>query len=580
MTWVESLASRARGARRRSESLLEPRPREIEPTRCDGFPPSALRAISSSVGFRGGIALVFVLEFTYSDDRVRGSIICRLGPAVTLVLSTGCFSDPPKVADAETEDPASTSGLDSMPSTSAETDALDSDDGTTSRVDDGTTLDGTDTQGCDPCSGELLSHLALPAGRLVALTPDGSLVVVGSYADPLDYLGEPLGVNGGADTFVARFDPSDRLQWVFRIHSPGQEIPHAVSVAANGAIAVSGTFTDVTVTMGTDETPIPVPQLGRNAYFGLFDPDGALIRARFVRSSVDFFGGLVATSTARLVSASGFTGTLIGPDGSQHDGLSGQDAFYVTIDEEGEQTVLDTWRGMGDVRAAHVAADRLKDGDSYVVGTFSGTATFGGHELESTGGTDMFILHVDFLGNVDWAYAAGGPGDDRAVHVLADGAGRPYLLGDFRETLRYGDGPELQSSGDTDLCLIALDHAGGHRWSTSFGGSGEEQARGGVATAEGLYIAGEFSAQADFGGPAPLQSAGGKDGFVAKYDHDGTLVWIDANGGSGTDIVNGIAVDDEIVVAALEFDGVIEIAPGVSVGTADARSVVILRYHP
>lgn len=80
-------------------------------------------------------------------------------------------------------------------------------------------------------------------------------------------------------------------------------------------------------------------------------------------------------------------------------------------------------------------------------------------------------------------------------------------------------------------------------WTKEVGGSGDDEARGVASDGEGgLYAAGYFSDTMHYGG-GDLRSAGGKDGFIARYDRDGKALWARAIGGSGYDEMFRVAAD-------------------------------------
>ena len=87
----------------------------------------------------------------------------------------------------------------------------------------------------------------------------------------------------------------------------------------------------------------------------------------------------------------------------------------------------------------------------------------------------------------------------------------------------------------------------------------------------GVVVAGVFSGALDFGAGA-MASAGGNDGFVARFDADGACLWSARFGGAGDDGANAVAVDaagralvtgsfsgtadfgDEVLVSAGSYD--------------------------
>ena len=86
-------------------------------------------------------------------------------------------------------------------------------------------------------------------------------------------------------------------------------------------------------------------------------------------------------------------------------------------------------------------------------------------------------------------------------------------------------------------------------WAKRAGGSSIDTGRGIAVDASGnSYVTGSFRGSATFGpgetNATTLTSAGIFDIFVAKYDASGDLVWATRAGGTGTDVGNGIALDD------------------------------------
>ena len=77
----------------------------------------------------------------------------------------------------------------------------------------------------------------------------------------------------------------------------------------------------------------------------------------------------------------------------------------------------------------------------------------------------------------------------------------------------------------------------------SFGGSGSDDGYAvKVDTGGNRYVTGDFSGSASFGDRV-LDSAGGKDIFLAKFDRSGVLHWLLQVGGAGDDVGQDIALD-------------------------------------
>lgn len=86
-----------------------------------------------------------------------------------------------------------------------------------------------------------------------------------------------------------------------------------------------------------------------------------------------------------------------------------------------------------DITASH---EIYSVGDAYVVGSFTGTLTFGGSSYTAVAGSqDGFIAQFDLNGNLNWISPFGGTGLDGATGVASDLAGNIYVTGYY--TLQF-----------------------------------------------------------------------------------------------------------------------------------------------
>ncbi len=78
--------------------------------------------------------------------------------------------------------------------------------------------------------------------RGAAFAADGDLVVTGSFEDKVDFGGVMLTSRGASDIFVARYSNTGALRWVRRFGGAKADLGQAVAVAPDGSIVVAGSF--------------------------------------------------------------------------------------------------------------------------------------------------------------------------------------------------------------------------------------------------------------------------------------------------------------------------------------------------
>jgi hypothetical protein len=233
-----------------------------------------------------------------------------------------------------------------------------------------------------------------------------------------------------------------------------------------------------------------------------------------------------------------------------------------------------------------VAVDDLNF--SYVTGVFHGSADFDAAHLASAGRSDVFIAKLDTQAHVLWAVAAGGPGDDEGRGIAVTPEGDVYVTGSFAGSADFDPGPgrtELASGGKSAAFLLRLSPQGALVWARRLGGGAGTDTAGlrVAATAEAVWVTGRFTEALETGA-GRLDSAGGSDAFVARFDPQGKALWARRIGGPQDDEGRGVAAgrDGEVWVAG-DFAETPSLGP--NAGTLDMRAagrtdVFLLRLDP
>lgn len=181
----------------------------------------------------------------------------------------------------------------------------------------------------------------------------------------------------------------------------------------------------------------------------------------------------------------------------------------------------------------------------YMAGYFSGQYDFGcGSALSSNGnGLDVFVMSLDATtGACQWANAYGGPDIQLGTDIAVQADGTLFITGYFRGSFSAG-GAALTSAGSEDIFVASYTREGVHRWSFAQGSSGVERGQHiAITSDQRAIVTGIFAQSVDFG-TGTLTSVGGDDVFIASFSAaDGQLQWANQLGGTSNDVAHSIQV--------------------------------------
>ncbi|MFZ7114516.1 MAG: T9SS type A sorting domain-containing protein [Bacteroidota bacterium] len=175
--------------------------------------------------------------------------------------------------------------------------------------------------------------------------------------------------------------------------------------------------------------------------------------------------------------------------------------------------------------------DVTSDG-GYILGGTS-DSPFGGDKMHaSRGGTDYWIVKLDSLGNVLWDQVYGGSGDEDFKFIMETADGGFLVGGDSRSNVS-GDKTEPKF-GINDYWVVKTDAQGVKQWDKVYGGPGYEQYRVSVQTADHGFIHGGASSSG-VGGNKTDPTMGGIDYWLVRTDSMGVILWDNSYGGNADD---------------------------------------------
>ncbi len=179
------------------------------------------------------------------------------------------------------------------------------------------------------------------------------------------------------------------------------------------------------------------------------------------------------------------------------------------------------------------------EGNAYVAGLFSGSATFKTTMVSTNPNPEAFVGKLgrgaDWLWNNKIGLNATGSILVNAIGL--DAARNVYVAGQFSGTATFGSAVLTSSGPKTDLFVAKLNNTGDTwLWARSAGAAEDDSAKAIAITPGGLvFVAGYFRGSVSFGANSVASAAGSQDGFVAKLNAAGSWLWARAAGGSGAD---------------------------------------------
>ncbi|MCW8869437.1 MAG: hypothetical protein OQK49_01935, partial [Proteobacteria bacterium] len=204
-----------------------------------------------------------------------------------------------------------------------------------------------------------------------------------------------------------------------------------------------------------------------------------------------------------------------------------------------------------------VAIETSASGFTYVLGEFEGTANFGGFELNSTGLKDVYLLKVKQNGDVEWAIKAGSASQVMARDLTVDESDNVYIVGAFYGTLFIGGDDLINNHGLPNGFVAKANSMGQWQWAYHIGSSGNESEATLIESIEGdstvippeegsVFVSGFYREGITIRGNDPdsindisktlTNGLGPKSSelFIARYEHDGDLIWAEDRGAQST----------------------------------------------
>jgi hypothetical protein len=312
-------------------------------------------------------------------------------------------------------------------------------------------------------------------GNAITVDAVGNVYTTGSFKGTIDF--DPGGgiANITADyidVFISKLDVSGNYVWAKKVGGVFTDIGYGIVVDEAGYVYTAGHFRG----NNCDYDPGPglfyLNTFGDSDQFVLkLDSSGNFVWARQVTSPAVYFSyaySLAVDTSGNIYTTGGFHGTVDFDPGAGVFNMTAQgytDAFVCKLNSSGDFVWSKIIGGCQiDDYGYSIAVDKC--GGVYSSGVFQYIGDFdpgtGTYNLQSAGGTDVYISKLNSAGNFVWAKRVGSGYNDYGIGVAVDTSGNIYTTGQFEGGVDFDPGTgiyNLTSAGLSDIFVSKLNQS-------------------------------------------------------------------------------------------------------------------------
>ena len=315
--------------------------------------------------------------------------------------------------------------------------------------------------------------------------------------------------SSGNCSFLAKYDFNAHLVWIKQTSGTGTCFSNAVLIDKMGNIVIGGQYTD-SILFGA--TTVVSQGLG-DCFLAKYTPMGNLMWVETGGGAGDDAISGIAVDSANNIVCSGWFSQTAHFGSNVVTGGPNSHVLITKFSSAGINLWADKSGGSGTSAGSWNSID--SQGNSYVVGSFSGTIQFDSTSITSSGSNDIFIIKTDKDGLLKWVKRLGDTGNDMGYGIATDNSGNSFITGMFALAAPG------QQAGYTNFFVTKYDSSGAFKWLKLV--SGKPNANGRAASivsdnCNNIYIGGDFTSICYFDSDS-IQSAGNWDMCIAKL-HD------------------------------------------------------------
>lgn len=376
-----------------------------------------------------------------------------------------------------------------------------------------------------------------------------NVYTVGQFSGTADFDPSISGVynlisSGSSDGFVQKVDRNGNFIWALSIGGVGADSFKSITADSLGNVYISGAFNGtVDFDPGADSYNL-TSSFSFDAFVLKLDSSGNFQWVKQFECSGNSTILDTQFSGDSAIYCMGWYSLTIDLDPSinvQSEISQGQsDFFVVKLDTSGNYIWGKVIGGPNYDQCESISLS--SDGSIFLTGAFSDTVDFdpgiGTYKLYGQN-SDVFILKLDYQGELVWVKKIGGPSIDRGIDIHVYNDSSIFVTGYFNDTVDFNPGfgtNLLNSNGSWDVFVLKLDTSASFKWCKKIGGLGTEYGRCITVDNSGnVIVVGDFNNNVDFStglGIGILDTYGGNDSFVLSLDSLGIFNWVKQVGGA------------------------------------------------
>lgn len=376
----------------------------------------------------------------------------------------------------------------------------------------------------------------------------GNIYIAGNYSGSFSSTKDTSKVfNGNRDIFIACFDSTGTNKWALNIASEDYCHISTITPTNKSKLLISGYF------LGNFQ--LGTTKLRSNSKPSMFianiSQTGDVNWVKIMDS--DFKGKpifLECDNPDEIYFATGFAKKVYSSD-INIETIYSSSLLLGKLDNNGE--LLDTLIINSD-KQIKISDFKLRDSTIYITGEFEGSLYANRDTLISYGRSDGFFAELNYKLEFLQIKQFGGEYDDFISSVEIDTYGNIILSGSTKSNIVVNNSSKILNKGGFDAFVYKLNKQGKLVWADSFGGLSDDIVTNiALNQNDQIFILGNYRGEINKGEIKIKSSGYSNDIFIAKYNNDGVIRYIESIGDTNVDLSKNIILDKNLLIVGGNF---------------------------